>query len=156
MEKVVKKNNLMLMAAVIPAALVMTIINEHLVIPISDSVNPIALLKFESIKPKKGDYVTFELENSKLKGGKAFLTKRIGCVEGDRLENRNGAFFCNNSFLAIALEKDGYGRPLSQFKFNGIIPENRVFMIGDDPRSYDSRYWGLTSLDGAYYSLPLF
>lgn len=151
-----KNPKAMLMIATISAAGIMTIINEHLVIPISDSVRPTILMKVSAIKPQKGDYVTFELRNEKLKGGVAYLTKRIGCVEGDRLENRSGAFFCNNNLMATALDNDGYGRPLFQFKFDGIIPKNRVFMVGDDPRSYDSRYWGLTTLDGAVYSLPLF
>lgn len=151
-----KNSKAMLMLVTISAAALMTVINDHLVMPISDSVRPTFLLKVSYIKPEKGDYVTFELRNEKLKGGVAYLTKRIGCVEGDRLENRSGAFFCNNNLMATALDKDGYGRPLSQFKFDGIIPKNRVFMVGDDPRSYDSRYWGLTTLDGAIYSLPLF
>jgi len=145
-----------LMVGALCAAAIMSTLPSYLVIPVSNSIRPSLLLKVSMVTPKKGDYVTFELMNDKLKGGRAYLTKRIGCVAGDKLENRSGAFFCNGNFMAIALEKDGYGNPLSQFSFNGIIPDNKAFMIGDDPRSYDSRYWGLTSKDKVVYSFPIF
>lgn len=150
-----KQRNRLLIATLFVAS-VMSVLPGYLVIPVSNSVHPSLLIKLPWIEIRKGDYVTFELRNDKLKGGQAFLTKRVGCMAGDKLENRAGAFFCNNEFMAIALEKDGYGHPLSQFKFDGIIPDNQAFMVGDNPGSYDSRYWGLTSINGAIYSFPLF
>ncbi|QLI60492.1 S26 family signal peptidase (plasmid) [Aeromonas media] len=145
-----------LLAGTLCAAAIMSTLPSYLVMPISSSVRPSLLIKLSGVTPKKGDYVTFELHNDKLKGGHAFLTKRVGCVAGDTLENRAGAFFCNGDFMVIALDKDGYGRALSQFIFNGIIPANKAFMVGDNPNSYDSRYWGLTPLDNAVYSFPIF
>lgn len=150
-----KKQHTLLLVT-IGAASLMSILPSYLVMPVSNSVRPSLLIKLPWIKPTKGDYVTFELQNKKLKGGHAFLTKRVGCLPGDNLENRAGAFFCNNEFMVIALDKDGYGNALSQFSFSGIIPANQAFMIGDNPNSYDSRYWGLTSIENAVYSFPIF
>lgn len=150
------KNKHHLLIVTITAATIMSVIPSYLVIPVSNSVRPSLLIKLPWKKPQKGDYVTFELQNEKLHGGHAFLTKRIGCMPGEHLENRSGAFFCNNNFMVIALDKDGYGHALSQFQFDGIIPTKQAFMVGDNPNSYDSRYWGLTSIDNAVYSYPIF
>lgn len=145
-----------LIAATLFAAAIMSTLPGYLVMPVSDSVRPALLIKLPWMAPKKGDYVTFELHNKKLPNGHAFLTKRIGCTSGDNLENRAGAFFCNGDYMVTALDKDGYGNALSQYRVNGIIPDNKAFVIGDNPSSYDSRYWGLIPINSATYSFPIF
>jgi len=68
--------------------------------------------------------------------------KKIACKEGDLLEVKNKQYFCNGVFLISALSKDSKGRKIDNFKFNGIIPENKYFVLGTHLKSYDSRYWG--------------
>lgn len=137
-------------------ALLVSLVEPYVVMPVSESVNPAVLIKIPGVKPTRGDYVTFELENSKLPNGKAYLTKRLACMPGDYLDSREGAFFCNDHLVATALKRDGYNRLLTWYKFKGIIPGNRVFVVGDDERSYDSRYWGFIPFDTVIYSWPLF
>ena len=149
-----KKTTAILAACV--GALIISMAVPYLIIPVSESIKPKVLIKMPGIKPERGDYITFELHNAKLPNGKAFLTKRLSCLPGDYLDGRAGAFFCNNHLVATALEKDGYNRPMTWFKFQGVIPKNRVFVVGDDPRSYDSRYWGFIPLDTVIYSWPIF
>ena len=38
--------------------------------------------------------------------------------------------------------KDSKGNDLPIFKYQGLIPEQQYFMIGTNPRSYDSKYYG--------------
>lgn len=70
------------------------------------------------------------------------LLKKLGCGPGDRLTVSNDAYFCNKRFLGRALEQDSMGRRLPHFIFNGTIPADNLFMIGEHERSYDSRYFG--------------
>lgn len=158
MEKTVitlsKKNQLIIFASV--CALVVSLAEPYIVIPVSESVKPAVLIKLHEVIPTRGDYVTFELRNEKLPEGKAFLTKKIACLPGDYLDSRDGAFFCNNHLIATALKTDGYKRPLSWYKFKGYIPKDMVFVVGDDPRSYDSRYWGFIPFNTVTYSWPVF
>lgn len=144
------------MFATLSISLVVSLTLPYVVIPVSGSIHPSLLIKLPSIRPVKGDYVTFPLEIDRFKDRHLILTKKIGCMSGEKLESRGGAYFCNGDYLGTALDKDGNGNPLSRFEFNGIIPNNKAFLIGDNPNSYDSRYWGFSSVKNAIYSLPIF
>jgi len=108
---------------------------------------------------KKGSYVVFYLDESdKFYGGKR-LIKRVSCDEGSVLKvtekmvfYREGKetkkelrkqYFCDGEYLGEALTHTSKGDKLSNFVYNGKIPEGYVFVTGTHPRSYDSRYWGL-------------
>ena len=41
-----------------------------------------------------------------------------------------------------ALLKDGEGKSLKPYVFNGVIPNNKYFVSGIHPKSWDSRYFG--------------
>jgi type IV secretory pathway protease TraF len=64
------------------------------------------------------------------------ITKKVGCRSGDHLKNQDGRFFCNERLICEAIT--GH----EAFGFSGIIPEGMVFIVGDSPDSYDSRYFG--------------
>jgi conjugal transfer pilin signal peptidase TrbI len=65
------------------------------------------------------------------------IIKKIGCMSGDRLDEKNGSYYCNGIFFCKSLT----GR--ENFHFAGVIPDESVFLVGDSQTSYDSRYFGL-------------
>ena len=111
-----------------------------------------------------GDYLVFkakEGETSFIRKGlnekNDVLIKRVGCAPGELLtRNKNRAWLCERKNLGISLETNSRGRTLPQFQFAGIVPEDSYFMVGDDPRSFDSRYFGFIHGDDVLYqALPL-
>lgn len=108
--------------------------------------------------PGKDDYATFSyLESEYLSSRKVSdpFTKRLGCISPDILELRNDIYYCNGKYLGMQLKKDSDGNELPLFTFNGAIPEGMAFMVGDNPRSGDSRYFGLVDIYSAKKVIPL-
>ena len=110
---------------------------------------------------KAGDYLVFrhqdvsQREKGLNKENDRFI-KMVGCSPGDKLTTFAGSFSCEGVFLGTALTKDGKGNILPQFSFNGAVPPNKYFMIGQHPRSYDSRYFGfIDARDILYKAVPL-
>ena len=85
------------------------------------------------------------------------LIKQVGCSPGEMLtQGSDNRFFCGEFGLGKALAKDSKGRPLPQFNFIGPIPDNNYFMVGSNPRSFDSKYFGFIHADEILYkALPL-
>lgn len=82
----------------------------------------------------------FPLRYEKYKQGEEFLAiKRAVCLAGERLTVKEGGAQCNGVVLGNA--KQPVGNP--KFEFTGIIPPGKLFVMGDNERSWDSRYWGL-------------
>ena len=70
-------------------------------------------------------------------------TKKVGCVSGDSLSVKwKKHYYCNGTYLGYAKDKSIKGNPVENFIHNGIIPEGMLFVIGDHPDSYDSKYFG--------------
>lgn len=97
----------------------------------------------------KKDYVLFEIKDPMVQGGKqTTIVKRVSCVEGETLRVKGSDYFCNgNELIARAKEKSMSGQALKAFQFDGTIPKGFVFVAGDNPNSYDSRYFGLVSIN---------
>lgn len=64
------------------------------------------------------------------------IVKRVGCESMSRLEVKEKQFICDGSIIGEAFRDDF-------IIMNGIIPEDKIFLIGDHEKSYDSRYFGL-------------
>jgi type IV secretory pathway protease TraF len=102
----------------------------------------------------KGDYVDVPMpaqfvrpNASGLKGffmgpNPRLFTKRVGCMGGEILRAANGGHYCGDVWLGSALRYGSDGKPLHMFEWNGPVPYGKVFLTGDNPRSYDSRYLG--------------
>ncbi|EGY27060.1 hypothetical protein DA2_0656 [Desulfovibrio sp. A2] len=43
-------------------------------------------------------------------------------------------------------DRNSRGLPVAAALFDGQIPSGRVFLIGDIPKSYDSRFWGVVPI----------
>ncbi len=110
-------------------------------------------LSQDTSKVQRGQYVLFHLPSSNLKGMSVPETvvngqdiraiKRVGCDEGETLSQKKRDFFCGDEFLGHAKETSQKGEPLAPFLFTGKIPAGEVFLVGDHPDSFDSRYFGL-------------
>lgn len=102
---------------------------------------------------RHGQYVLFHLPSSSLAGMSVPETvitgqdirviKRVGCDEGEELKRKGRDFYCGEEYLGQAKERSQQGEPLTPFPFSGKIPSGKVFLVGDHPDSFDSRYFGL-------------
>ena len=139
----------------------------RLIVSISDSLDYriFFMTGFNRNVIKSGDYLVFQGDEREISAHTKPLVdknlnrliKKVGCAAGDMLtRDGQGRFFCNNAFIGQALVADSLNRPLPQFQFSGIMPENCFFMIGTNPRSYDSRYFGFISADKIMHkALPI-
>ena len=94
-------------------------------------------------KAGKGDYVLFDFSSPLLEDGRPVKgMKRIGCDEGDYLQEAKGDYFCGKEYLGRAKERSLRGEPLSRFTYKGAVPPGKIFVVGDSVDSFDSRYWG--------------
>jgi conjugal transfer pilin signal peptidase TrbI len=80
------------------------------------------------------------------KKGEIFV-KYAKCLAGDKLEVKGLKYYCNGKYFASAVTKDSKGVPVKHFIYNGIIPQDKIFMYAPHPHSYDSRYWGFLNKD---------
>jgi len=78
------------------------------------------------------------------------IVKRVGCAPGSHLETKGEDFYCDGSFIGKAHRTDFV-------TFDQLLTPEEVFLIGDNPRSYDSRYFGLVNTNAINAKLiPLF
>lgn len=114
-----------------------------------------------------GDYLVFTHKGNTFtrKGLKVndHFIKKVGCSPGQLLaREEDGRYSCvdlatkEEFFYGKSLEKDSTGRQLPQFDFIGFVPEDSFFVVGTNPRSFDSRYFGfIHGKDIEYKALPL-
>jgi signal peptidase I/conjugal transfer pilin signal peptidase TrbI len=108
---------------------------------------------------RHGQYVLFHLPSSNLAemvvpetvltGKDIRVIKRVGCDEGEELKRKERDFYCGEEYLGHAKERSQQGETLTPFQFSGKIPAGKVFLVGDHPDSFDSRYFGL--VEKSYY-----
>jgi len=86
------------------------------------------------------------------------IIKIVGCAPGETLiRNDQDEFFCNGVLLGKAIQKDSNGRVLPRFYYDGTVPADSYFMVGDNPRSFDSKYFGFINAEQILFkALPLF
>lgn len=94
-----------------------------------------------------GDYVTFKFLEGDLSPEyyeffkKLKLVKKVGCAPGSYLECGFGVCRCDGVEIVTSIDEKFAAQA---FTHQGQIPPTHVFLIGDNPVSYDGRYWGLT------------
>ena len=136
---------------------------ERIIVSTSPSLdNRIFFLTKTKAAIKNGDYLVFKHRDTSFvrKGidqDNDRLLKKVGCSSGEMLlVNTKKTFFCGSRKLGTALEVDSKGRSLPFFEFTGVVPENSYFMVGTNPRSFDSRYFGFIHADEILYkALPI-
>lgn len=149
------------------AMLLGSFIPGRLIVALSDSLDHrlFFMTGFNRDKIKNGDYLVFLGDKEEVeKHAKPMLNnrldkliKKVGCAPGEMLtRDAQGQFFCEGIFVGKALEADSLKRPLPQFQYSGIVPEKNFFMIGTNPRSYDSKYFGFVDAGKILHkALPL-
>ncbi|MBP7796969.1 MAG: signal peptidase I [Elusimicrobiales bacterium] len=118
---------------------------EKISITTTSSLNKrIFYLSSPTKKFQKGQYIMITMHNKYINNGQpAKVIKKIGCAEGDIITIKyKNHYFCNGNFLGIAKEYSKNGEKVENFIYEGVIPEDTYFVIGDNPDSYDSRYYG--------------
>ncbi len=111
---------------------------------------------------KLGDYLVFRHEDTHfvqkgLDEENDRMIKKVGCLPGEILSTDvERIYFCGQRLLGVALQTDSKGRSLPQLQFSGPVPEDSYFMVGTNPRSFDSKYFGFVHADDILYkALPL-
>ncbi|CDT76347.1 S26 family signal peptidase [Vibrio crassostreae] len=123
---------------------------EGLIIQPTPSMTGTFYIKSEEVVLKKNDTVRFVISNPYIFDGKpTSLIKKIKCMPSDVLKIDNeGWVTCNDYFLGMAGDRvnEGTGEVIKMFQYNGVIPEDKAFVMGEHPTSFDSRYYGLVVL----------
>lgn len=107
---------------------------------------------------KNGSIVTFkyQFKNYFTYTQGSNFTKIIGCSQKQHLSKINNTFYCDGVLLGTALTKDGKGNFIESVELNEIVPQGKYFMIGTNPKSYDSRYFGYVDgkdIEGVTYGI---
>lgn len=138
------------------AAIAVVAVMDHLVIARGESVSHSLFWKTGGFAAK-GEYVTFLMAHPIINesGEPAWLTKKVGCMEGETIEHNGVDFFCGADKLGEALTETWDGRRLVAAELHGVIPAGRFFAVGEHPRSFDSRYFGLVDKASVTRVVPL-
>jgi conjugal transfer pilin signal peptidase TrbI len=86
-----------------------------------------------------------------------FVLKQVAAVQGDHVVIKDQKVFVNGVLRATGLPLAAlYKRRADQLERDEVVPPGAAFVLGQHPRSDDSRYWGFVSvktLDGVAYKL---
>lgn len=136
------------LALLLAVAGIIAFLEQNMVWNLTNSVKPTLMYRADGVA-QKGDYVTFFLRHPYLKNGsKEYrLTKNYRCGPGDILVTKGRELYCNGARVAETLTHTASGKPLTPFQWNGPIPDGKAFVLGDDPESFDSRYWGFVEIE---------
>lgn len=149
-----RKKRMIFLISLLLAGLAGSFLPGRISITLTPSVkHRIWWLSQDTSNVRRGQYVLFHLPHSNLAGMAVPKTvvigqdiraiKRVGCDEGEDLKLKGRDFFCGDEFLGHAKERSQQGEPLMPALFSGEIPPGKVFLVGDHPDSFDSRYFGL-------------
>jgi len=100
----------------------------------------------KGVMPVKGECIAFRCKDLRpyFQEGIMFIKRLVG-IPGDRIEvSPDGkSFYLNGKFVARAKDTDKQGNPVAPARFEDkTLCPTCYFVLGDHPRSYDSRYWG--------------
>ena len=149
--------------AVLAALLTGAWLPERIIVSTSPSLNHrVFFLTRTKDTIENGDYLVFKHHDTNfvrkgLNSHNDHFVKKVGCSPGDQLSiDPERKFFCGHRELGTALDTDSKGRALPLFQFNGKVPQDNYFMVGANPRSFDSKYFGFVHADEILYKvLPL-
>ena len=93
----------------------------------------------------RGRYVMFDLPDNfaDLVSEKNLpVIKEVVGIEGDRLEVFGMSFFCNGMPIGKAKQYSLKGERIEHFTESTVIPEGKLFVVGQHKDSLDSKYFG--------------
>ena len=78
--------------------------------------------------------------------------KEIVGIYGDDIEISDNKIYINGEFKGDIFEKDSYGNNIRTLKAGKLeLKKDEYFVMGTNPKSYDSRYWGAIKQDEILY-----
>lgn len=113
---------------------------------------------------KLGTYITFRIPKNAQFYPNVKVTKIDMCDSESILTSKyyprlnTVYYYCNSQYLGQSVPYAYLHKKISlkHFIFNGRIPQNEFFAMGNNPLSYDSRYWGLVNKsDVLFISKPI-
>lgn len=111
--------------------------------------------KYENQIPlKKGNYVIFHKPKKATKNREFYqdFLKEIVGTYGDNVEIIDNKVYINSEFKGDIFEKDSYGNSIRTLKAGKLeLKKDEYFVMGTNPKSYDSRYWGAIKQDEILY-----
>jgi conjugative transfer signal peptidase TraF len=132
--------------------LMLALIAKHgfgLVVNTTPSASPVGIYRPVAAPPVKGDLVqvclphawaVFAQQRGYIGGGGSCpdqsmpLVKQIGAIAGEQV------YVAPENTMLV----DSHGRPLPHFTFGRYtVPVGMVWLHGNDPKSFDSRYYGI-------------
>lgn len=101
------------------------------------------LVKNPQTNLKRGDLVYFAPFGALSRVREPVIIKQVAGMPGDQLEIRGDAVLINGRQVARGFPfLRAFHTTLSAVQRREIIPAGRLFVIGTQPGSMDSRYWG--------------
>jgi signal peptidase I len=94
------------------------------------------------------DYISIEGHPTEYFSDKHF-TKRVAGLPGDVIEIRGGKLYVKGELIGPFLHQTTQGLKLTPIAM-GKVPEGSVFVLGDHPRSFDSRYQEFSLVKSAH------
>lgn len=139
-------------AIMITTGLGLLLIGGTIAINISESL-PVGIYMQTTPKQiKSGDIILFYSETINQTAAKrgyikpgSQLGKRVLAVGGDNLQTGEKTIINGEVVSSKIQQKDSQKRPMEIFQFEGIVPSGKIFVLGDTPGSYDSRYYGFVN-----------
>src|SRR5690606_13038045 len=75
------------------------------------------------------------------------IVKRVAASEGDGICRNGGDVFINENLAAIVLDAESAGREPPRWEGCIELQTDQVFLLNDQPRSLDGRYFGAEQRD---------
>jgi len=92
---------------------------------------------------KRGELVQFRAPAEVERITQAYsVIKIVAGVPGDRWAIRNDELYINGEPWGSLHLLQSIGKARGSLDGSGVIPEGHVYVLGTNPSSYDSRYWG--------------
>lgn len=84
------------------------------------------------------------------------VVKFVAGLPGDKIVIRNGKLFINGAYWDKLWLCSFLHRPRTGFDRAQVVPPGKLFVLGTDIHSYDSRYWGFIDASQILgYAFPL-
>lgn len=119
--------------------------NEEKCLP---DLHLVLLIKKQKTTPANGDLVFWTPSGPLSYVKQKYVLKLVAGIPGDHLTIKDGNVLINGTVVVTGFPlSDVYHHAPKDFERDEIIPAGHVFMIGTNPLSNDSRYWGYLNID---------
>lgn len=110
--------------------------------------SPMGIYKIINSKEYKvGDFICIDIKNNDkiiTKDKSIPFIKKIVAKQGDIINIKDYQVYINENYLCSIVKKDFSGKDLAYQEFNNYeLKEDEFYVLGENPYSYDSRYYGI-------------